>query len=241
MGSKIEWTEETWNPATGCKEVSPGCKNCYARVQAKWLKEMGKPKYRNEFAYTEHGQQAIDLPLHWRKPRRIFVNSMSDLFYEDATDKFLMRVFSVMEQTSHHTYQILTKRPRKMVEFLTTWTNGWAKPIPKNIWLGVSVESQPYLDRISILKMIPAPVRFVSFEPLLGPITADLFGIHWAIIGGESGKGHRPMKREWAADLIAQCERQKVAVFFKQWGGIKPTSGGRVINGRTYDGYPVVA
>ena len=237
--SKIEWTESTWNPATGCTLVSPGCKNCFAKRVAKRMQEMGKHKYRNGFDYTEH-PDAIDQPLHWRKPRRIFVNSMSDLFHPDATMEFLYKVFYVMETAQQHTYQILTKRPERMAEFIRTWSGNFSKSVPENIWLGVSVESQQYVNRIAILTMIPAPVRFVSFEPLLGPVTADLGGIHWAIIGGESVTGHRPMKYEWANGLIDQCQEQNVPVFFKQWGGVVASAGGRTINGRTYDGYPRV-
>lgn len=239
MGEKtgIEWTESTWNPATGCTLVSPGCKNCFAKRVANRMKGMGSHKYRNGFDYTQH-PDAIDQPTRWRKPRMVFVNSMSDLFHEQATEEFLRQVFWVMERTPH-TYQILTKRPERMVEFIKAWTNNFAKPVPDNIWLGVSVELQAYVNRISILRMIPCRVRFVSFEPLLGPIEGvDLAMMHWAIIGGESGPDYRPMEYEWANGLIQQCEAQGVPAFFKQWGGRVASAGGRTINGRTYDGYP---
>ena len=237
--SKIEWTEATWNPATGCTKVSPGCANCYAERVAIRQKDRGLAKYANGFSYAEH-PDAIDQPLRWKKPRKIFVNSMSDLFHENATHEFLCRVFRVMEEAPQHVYQILTKRPAAMAAFLQGWSSNFAKSIPEYIWLGTSVESQEYAGRMAVLAMIPCRVRFVSFEPLLGPINGiDLGGIHWAIIGGESGPGCRPMKHEWADGLIQQCEAQGVPVFFKQWGGIIPTAGGRTINGRTYDGYPV--
>ena len=234
--SKIEWTDVTWNPATGCTKVSEGCRNCYAERVAERLRGMGKPKYARGFEYTEHAD-AVGLPLRWRKPRMIFVNSMSDLFHEAATKPFLDSCFETMLSADWHTYQILTKRPRRMAEYAMHGPG-----MPPHIWMGTSVEDGRVLHRIGELRRVRCAVRFISFEPLLGAIPeTDLSGIHWCIIGGESGPDHRPMREEWAADLIRQCRGQGVPVFFKQWGGIRPDSGGRTIRGRTYDEYPKIS
>ena len=236
LGSGIEWTDATWNPATGCTKVSPGCANCYAETLSHRLKGMGQPKYANGFAYTEH-LGAVETPLRWKKPRRIFVNSMSDLFHEKATFGFVARCFDIMMRASWHTYQILTKRPHIMAEFSRRIEGG----IPGHIWMGTSVESKSYTRRIDELRRVSCVTRFISFEPLLGPVgRVDLDCIDWAIIGGESGDGRRTMQKEWATDLIRQCGAQGVPVFFKQWGGPRP-GGERLVDGVEYSGYPDVA
>ncbi len=240
VGSGIEWTEATWNPSTGCSKVSSGCANCYAERLAKRLHAMGQPKYRNGFAYTEH-PDAVNLPKAWKKPRRIFVNSMSDLFHENATRDFVLRCFEVMLQANQHTYQILTKRPHLMADFSKRFEDIFGYVIPGNIWMGTSIEDANSLFRMDRLREVRCKTRFVSFEPLLGPVRpANLDGIHWAIIGGESGAGYRPVKKEWVRDIIRQCRDQKVPVFFKQWGGPRPKSGGRRVDGREYSEYPVL-
>lgn len=241
IGSAIEWTEVTWNPTSGCTKISPGCKNCYAERLSKRLKAMGQKKYKNGFQYAEHTSD-INLPLTWKKPKKIFVNSMSDLFHEKSDLEFVAKCFSVMLEAKWHTYQVLTKRPSKMAEFSRLFTNYFGLTIPSHIWMGTSVENENYASRIDELRKVDCTVRFISFEPLIGPVgEVDLDGIHWAIIGGESGYGFRPVQKEWILDIIKQCKRQKVAVFFKQWGGVRPKSGGRTINGRIYDEYPKVA
>lgn len=240
IGSGIEWTEATWNPSTGCSKVSSGCANCYAEKLAKRLHAMGQPKYRNEFTYTEH-PSAINLPKAWKKPRRIFVNSMSDMFHENATYDFILLCFEVMRQADWHTYQILTKRPRRMAAFSKQFEDRFEQVIPNNIWLGTSIEDANSLFRMDELRKVRCKTRFISFEPLLGPIgSINLDGIHWVIIGGESGAGYRPVKKGWVLDIIKQCKDQGVAVFFKQWGGPRPKSGGRSINGEEYSEYPIL-
>lgn len=236
--SKIQWTDMTWNPATGCTKISEGCRNCYAERVAGRLKEMGQAKYANGFTYTEHPDNTA-LPLRWKKPRMIFVNSMSDLFHEKATEPFLDACFETMLKADWHTYQILTKRPRRMAEYAAACAAKRGSDMPPHIWMGTSVEDDRAAWRIDELRRVKCAVRFVSLEPLLGPIRdVDLSGIHWCIIGGESGPNHRPIREEWVLDLIGQCRRQDVPVFFKQWGGVRPDSGGRTIRGRTYDEYP---
>ena len=238
MSSAIEWTDLTWNPATGCTKISQGCKKCYAAKLSKRLKAMGQEKYANEFEYTEH-ERYIPQPLGWKRPRMIFVNSMSDFCHEDATADFQMRCLEVMMRASHHIYQILTKRGRGMVEMSKAFVASFGEIMPEHIWCGVSVEDQANAGRIDDLRDVACTTRFISFEPLLGPIeVVDLTGIDWAIIGGESGKGYRPVNGAWIESLIRQCESQNVPVFFKQWGGNTPKSGGRTIDGRTYDGWP---
>ena len=233
MGTGIEWTQETWNPVTGCTKVSPGCKNCYANVMAKRLKAMGMKRYENGFQLTLQ-PDLVDKPRKWKKARIIFVNSMSDLFHEDVPLEYIQRVFKTMNETPRHQYQVLTKRAERAAKLASelTWT--------PNIWMGVSVESQKYASRIDHLRTIPAHVRFISAEPLLGPLDLtvahpqSLVGIHWLIAGGESGNGFRPIKEEWVSALRDQCIAQGVSFFFKQWGGIRPKSGGKELQGRTW-------
>lgn len=239
--SKIEWTEMTWNPMTGCSKVSPGCKNCYAETMTKRLQAMGTNGYDNGFDISLLPER-LDQPLRRKKPTVYFVNSMSDLFHEKASFSFLDEVFDVIARTPQHTYQILTKRAGRMSKYFSKRTP------PKNAWLGVSVEDKKYgLPRIDKLRTIPAKIRFLSVEPLLedlGEINID--GIHWVIVGGESGSNARPMKAEWAENIRQQCENCDVAYFFKQWGtwgsdGVKRAKkiNGRELNGRVYDNYPL--
>ena len=228
----IEWTDATWNPVTGCNKVSPGCKNCYAERMANRLKATGTPKYRNGFEVTLH-PQTLEIPLHWRKPRSIFVNSMSDLFHPDVPDSFIKQVFDVMEQAPQHRFQVLTKRPERLAELddALTW--------PSNVWMGVSVESQAYLPRIDLLRQTGAAVKFLSLEPLLGPLPAlNLDGVHWVIVGGESGPGARPMAAEWARDVRDQCLAAGVPFHFKQWGGVVKKANRRELDGHTWDESP---
>lgn len=239
--SSIEWTEATWNPATGCTKVSSGCKNCYAEPLAIRLQKMKQKKYQNGFKYVEH-ENELNKPLHWKKPRRIFVNSMSDLFHEDATDSFIDAIFHTMIRADQHTYQILTKRPKRMKEFIFKWLSVHGDnddKVPEHIWLGVSVENNEFLSRIEILKEIPC-IRFISFEPLLGEIKPNLDGIHWALVGGESGTNYRPVKHDWIKTLQDSCKKYDVPFFFKQWGGIHPTTNGRELDGKIYDEYPKI-
>lgn len=238
--SAIQWTDATWNPTTGCTKISQGCKNCYAERLSIRLKKMGLKKYKNEFKFVQH-ESDVELPLQWKKPRKIFVNSMSDLFHEEAEMEFVGRCFFTMVKADWHIYQILTKRPEKMAEFSDLFIKYFGIPLPNHIWMGTSVENNDTTWRIKELKKVKCSTRFISFEPLLEQIDkVNLNGIDWAIIGGESGFHYRPVKKEWIQDLIRQCKKQKVKVFFKQWGGIRPKSGGRKINGKTYDDYPKV-
>ncbi len=231
--SSIEWTDATWNPVTGCTKVSAGCKHCYAERLAKRLKAMGNPRYINAFAVTLQRDQ-VELPLRWKKPRRIFVNSMSDLFHERIPLEFIQQVFEAMGKSPWHVFQVLTKRAERLAELAPRLN--WAP----NIWQGVTVESSSYRQRIDCLRRVPAAVRFVSAEPLLGPLEdLDLNGVHWVIVGGESGPDRRPMNPEWARDIKTQCNEAGVAYFFKQWGGRTPKSGGRVLDGRTWDETPM--
>lgn len=243
--SDIEWTEATWNPVAGCTMVSPGCTNCYAQRMAARLQAMGLPKYEGTTRRSGKRQVwtgrvnvdpvALQIPLKWRKPRRIFVNSMSDLFQEGVDGEFVVAVWKVMEKAHWHTFQILTKRPERMRDLLKTLD----LPALPNVWLGTSVESADYSQRIDILRQVPASVRFISFEPLLGPISdPDLSDIHWAIVGGESGPGARPMEHWWVENLRAACHDQGVAFFFKQWGGPRKKATGRILDGRTWEEYP---
>jgi len=237
--SAIEWTDQTWNPATGCTKVSPGCKNCYAETMSFRLKKMGNKKYANAFDYTEHPDE-LTKPQHWKKPRMIFVNSMSDLFHEAATDSFINDVFEIMMTVKRHTYQILTKRPQRMKEFVDKFISvrGGLDEIPNHIWLGTSVESSDYLFRIDQLRQVNCAVRFVSFEPLLGPILPGLTNIHWAIVGGESGHGARPIQEYWVKSIRDVCKIYNTAFFFKQWGGYYPKQKGNLLEGRKYLEYP---
>lgn len=234
MGDKssIEWTDATWNPVTGCTKISPGCKHCYAERLARRLQAMGNPRYRNGFEITLHSDQ-IELPLRWRQPRRIFVNSMSDLFHEDVPHAFIERVFATMVGASWHTFQILTKRAERLAEMAAQL------PWPKNVWQGVSTESEEYVYRIELLRQVPAAVRFVSVEPMLGRIRRlPLRGIHWVIVGGESGPNFRRIDPDWVREIRDQCLAANVPFFFKQWGGFRPKSGGRRLGGRTWDQSP---
>ena len=230
--SKIEWTDATWNPVTGCNKVSPGCKLCYAERLARRLKATGMVKYRNGFAVTTH-PDTLEIPLRWRKPRTIFVNSMSDLFHSQIPDRFIRDVFAVMEQAHWHRYQVLTKRPERVAALnpLLPW--------PAQIWLGVSVESARYTHRIDLLRQTGAAVKFLSLEPLLAPLPAlNLDGIDWVIVGGESGPGARPMQADWARDIRDQCAAAGVPFHFKQWGGVFKKRNGRELDGETWDEMP---
>jgi protein gp37 len=230
--SSIEWTDATWNPVTGCNKVSPGCKHCYAERMSKRLLAMGVPNYRNGFDLTLQ-PQLLDRPLSWRKPKRIFVNSMSDLFHRDVPDDYVASVFATMRKADWHQFQVLTKRADRLEELAPQLE--W----PDNVWMGVSVESDQYLTRIDHLRRVPAAVRFLSLEPLLGPLpNLDLSGIHWVIVGGESGPGARPMEKAWVEDIAQQCRSTDVPFFFKQWGGVNKKKRGRELNGRTFDGMP---
>lgn len=240
LDSAIEWTDATWNPTTGCTKISPGCKNCYAATLSRRLKAMGVLKYRNNFQFTEQPDD-LDLPFTWKKQKKVFVNSMSDLFHEQSRMEFIAKCFDVMIKADQHQYQVLTKRAKTMVEFSKLFEKYFDAEIPTHVWMGVSVENADYVWRIDDLRKVKCKTRFISFEPLLGPIgKVDLTGIDWAIIGGESGVGFRPVQKEWIQEIIKQCTKQKVAVFFKQWGGTRPKSGGREINGRIYDEYPEI-
>jgi len=230
--SAIEWTDSTWNPVTGCTKTSPGCKNCYAERLAKRLVAMGNPRYRAGFKVTLQPDQ-LGLPLRWKSPRTIFVNSMSDLFHERIPVSYIRQVFEVMGKAHWHVFQVLTKRAKRLVEVAPQLE--W----PPNVWQGVSVESADYQWRMDCLRKVPAAVRFISAEPLIGPLPhLELKGIHWVIVGGESGPGHRPVEAEWIRDIRAQCERDGVSFFFKQWGGRTPKAGGRFLDGRTWDEKP---
>jgi protein gp37 len=233
--SQIEWTESTWNPVTGCTKVSPGCAHCYAERMARRLKAMGQPNYRNGFRVTMH-EHAVNLPLGWKRPQMVFVNSMSDLFHEDVPVDFIRRVFDVMRQADRHLFQILTKRSARVAELAPLL------PWPANVWMGVTVENCDYLHRIDDLRHVPAAVRFLSLEPLLGPLPGlDLTDIDWVIVGGESGPGARAMSEAWALDLRDQCMRAGVAFFFKQWGGVNKKKAGRLLGGRIWDQMPQLA
>lgn len=234
MGDKsaIEWTDATWNPVTGCNKISPGCKNCYAERLAARLHAMGNPRYKNGFALTLHPDQ-LTLPLRWSQPRQIFVNSMSDLFHEDVPEDFIFRAFETMVKADWHIFQILTKRAERLAEIAPRL------PWPDNVWQGVSIENADYTWRIEHLFKVPAAVRFLSVEPLLGPIPKlPLKGISWVIVGGESGPDFRPVKAEWVRDIRDQCLKAKVPFFFKQWGGFTPKAGGRRLDGRLWNAMP---
>ncbi len=230
--SSIEWTEMTWNPVTGCIKVSQGCKHCYAERMAKRLQAMGADRYRDGFRPTLH-DDLIDLPKRWKKSRLVFVNSMSDLFQEAVPDEFIRRIFSTMQDCPQHTFQILTKRSERLREL------GPTLPWPSNVWMGVSVEDSRVIGRITDLEAVPAQVRFLSCEPLIGPLeNLPLRGIQWVIVGGESGPGARPMPSEWVELIHRQCRRGGVPFFFKQWGGVRKDMTGRELHGRTYDEMP---
>ncbi|GBC63376.1 phage Gp37/Gp68 family protein [Desulfonema ishimotonii] len=230
--SKIEWTESTWNPVTGCTKISAGCANCYAERMAKRLKMMGQPNYANGFQVTLH-EHVLKYPLRWKKPKIIFVNSMSDLFHEQVPDSFIFKTFNVMKAAYWHQFQILTKRSSRLIELASKldWT--------KNIWIGVSVENESVKYRIDDLRFIPAHIRFLSLEPLLGPLfSLNLTNIDWVIVGGESGPKARPMKEKWVTEIKKQCIEQNVPFFFKQWGGVNKKRAGRLLEGRIWDDMP---
>ncbi|MCL2015405.1 MAG: phage Gp37/Gp68 family protein [Defluviitaleaceae bacterium] len=232
QNSKIEWTESTWNPITGCEKISEGCENCYAMRLAGRLKNMGNAKYKNGFNLTMH-ENCLNEPYSWKKPRRIFVNSMSDLFHKDVPFGYIQKIFTVMNENPQHIFQILTKRAERLSEIspLVEWS--------KNIWAGVTVENADYIERISHLKTTAARIKFISFEPLLGDVgKLDLTGIDWAIIGGESGPKARPMLQDWVISIKNQCEEQKILFYFKQWGGTNKKKAGRVLLGKTWDSVP---
>ena len=231
-GSSIEWTESTWNPVTGCTKISPGCKHCYAERMAERLQAMGQSNYRNGFELTLQPQM-LELPLTWKRPQTIFVNSMSDLFQDEVPLAYVQRVFDVMRRAHWHRFQVLTKRASRLaaVDAELEWA--------PNVWMGVSVESMKYAARIDDLRSTRAHVRVLSLEPLLGALPdLDLRGIHWAIVGGESGPKARPMAAAWALDIRDQCRRAGVPFFFKQWGGKNKKRAGRLLEGRTWDEMP---
>ena len=243
--SDIEWTDATWNPVSGCKVLSPGCTNCYAMRMAARLQAMGHPVYegvtrksggRPKWTGKLHfNEAALVIPLKWRKPRRIFVNSMSDLFQDGVPAAFIERVWAVMGEAKQHTFQILTKRPENMLRIVVESE----LPVLPNVWLGTSVESAEFNTRIDDLRRMPAHIRFISFEPLIGAIgPVDLSGVQWAIVGGESGPRSRPMEAKWVEQIHAQCRKQKVAFFFKQWGGVNKKAAGREFHRQTWDEYP---
>ena len=231
--SNIEWTQSTWNPLTGCTKISPGCKFCYAERMSKRLKAMGQPNYKNGFKLTIH-QHALILPLLWKKPQHIFVNSMSDLFHEDVPTDFIFQVFNIMKQAEWHRFQILTKRSERLLELspLLPWKS--------NIWMGVSVEDQEHIFRINHLRKTEAHIKFLSFEPLLGPVNnLNLKGIDWVIVGGESGPGARSMEETWVLKIRDACRQTEVPFFFKQWGGVNKKKTGRKLEGKIWDEMPV--
>ena len=231
-GSSIEWTESTWNPVTGCTKISAGCRHCYAERMAHRLQAMGQPNYRAGFAVTLQPQM-LELPLGWRKPQMIFVNSMSDLFHEDVPAAFIRQVFDVMRRANWHRFQVLTKRADRLEAI------GASLDWPENVWMGVSVETSTQARRIDHLRATGAKVKFLSLEPLLGPLAnLDLEGIDWVIVGGESGPGARKMEPSWAAGVRDQCQARGVPFFFKQWGGTRKKRAGRLLDGRIWDEMP---
>jgi protein gp37 len=232
LNSAIEWVTATWNPLTGCTKISPGCKNCYAERMSHRLMLMGQPNYRNDFEVTLH-EHMLEQPFRWNAPQRIFVDSMSDLFHKDVPLEFIAKVFDVMVRCPQHVFKILTKRAERLEEV------SQHLPWPDNVWQGVSVENADYTFRIDHLRRTGAKTKFLSIEPLLGPIAnLDLIGIDWVIVGGESGPGARPMKEQWALDIRDQCVEAHVAFFFKQWGGFRPKAGGRLLEGEDWSQFP---
>jgi protein gp37 len=246
LNSGIEWTDATWNPTTGCRRVSAGCDHCYAATLARRLKAMGNPRYQKDgpdgegFGLTLHWDK-LEEPYHWRRPRRVFVNSMSDLFHPAVPYEFLSRSFTVMLHCPQHQFQILTKRPARMASVMPSLIDR-LECIPPNVWLGTSVESKEQFGRIASLQATPAAIRFLSLEPLLGPMPdISLDGVQWVIVGGESGPAHRPMELSWVRDIRDQCRHAGVPFFFKQWGGRTPKARGRMLDGRTWDEFPLEA
>lgn len=230
--TSIEWTESSWNPVTGCSKISTGCKHCYAERMAERLRAMGQPNYKSGFDVTLH-RHMLELPLRWKKPQTIFVNSMSDLFHEKVPPDFIHEVFDVMRQARWHRFQLLTKRRERLAELNKQLI--W----PDNVWMGVSVENQDFLHRVDVLRDTNAAVKMLSIEPMLGAMNnLCLRGIDWVIVGGESGPGARPLKQEWVVDVRDACADAHVAFFFKQWGGTKKKKKGRLLEGKTYDAMP---
>jgi protein gp37 len=252
--TQIEWTDATWNPVAGCSVLSAGCTNCYAMQMAKRLEAMQVEKYKgltrrsgNRTVWkgiVREDQEALAIPYTWKKPKKIFVNSMSDLFHERVSDAFILAVWKVMRETPHHNYQILTKRPDRMAKMLTEQVSD----VLANVWLGTSIENAAVAARVNDLRSVPAAIRFISFEPLIGPVgTIDLHGIRWAIVGGESGSAARPIREEWIDEIYTQCRKQRTAFFFKQWGTWgkdnkrrSKKANGREYRGRTWDEMPIV-
>ncbi len=233
--SSIEWTEMTWNPTTGCTKVSAGCKFCYAEVMSKRLHAMGIEKYKDAFKVRMH-PDALNIPYSWKHPKIVFVNSMSDLFHPQVSLEFIKKVFAVMNDNPQHVFQVLTKRAERLYELhdQLKWTH--------NIWMGVSVEDERVVDRIDFLRGTGARVKFLSCEPLIGPLNnLNLENIDWVIVGGESGRKPRPMDPDWVLGIQDQCAQAEVAFFFKQWGGTNKKKAGRTLNGKTYDEMPEVA
>lgn len=232
LGSKIEWTETTWNPVTGCSKISEGCKHCYAERMSRRLQAMGLEKYARGFQVSQH-PSALEEPHRWTKPRLVFVNSMSDLFHDSVDSGFIEAVFAVMNRCPQHSFQVLTKRPERALKLNRNlnWT--------PNIWLGVSIESERWLGRLHALRLTSAKTRFLSLEPLLGPLPGlDLSGVNWVIAGGESGPGARPVDPDWVREIRDTCVRREVPFFFKQWGGTNKKRAGRILDGRTWDEMP---
>ncbi len=232
MGSKIEWTNETWNPVTGCTKISPGCKNCYADRMAKRLQAMGVERYSEGFK-VKIQNDVLNVPYKWKRSRLVFVNSMSDLFHNKVSDSFIKKVFKVMNECPQHNFQVLTKRPERVIEIAdkVEWTD--------NIWMGVSVENQEYSWRASMLAKVPANVRFLSIEPLIGPVSRiALKNIDWVIVGGESGPRARPMEEAWVLKIKEKCVKQNVPFFFKQWGGVNKKKTGRLLENREWNEMP---
>lgn len=232
--SSIEWTEMTWNPTTGCDKISSGCKFCYAEVMSKRLQAMGVEKYSDAFSVREHPQE-LNTPYTWKKPKMVFVNSMSDLFHKNVDIEFIKKVFYVMRDNPQHVFQVLTKR----ADILRYYdSESWLDWSP-NIWMGVSIENEKVVERIDLLREIGAQKKFLSCEPLIGPLkNLNLSGMDWIIVGGESGRNPRPMKEEWVIDIKNQCQEQGVKFFFKQWGGTNKKKAGRLLEGRTWDEMP---
>ena len=230
--TSIEWTDSTWNPVTGCHKISPGCKNCYAARLAPRLKAMGNPRYANGFEVTLH-HDLVELPTKWAKPRKVFVNSMSDLFHAEVPLGFIQAVFSTIVAAEQHTFQVLTKRPEQALELADQL------PWPSNLWMGTSVENADYLHRVDTLRRIPAKTRFLSLEPLIGAIpNIDLTNIDWVIAGGESGPGARKIEEDWVRSIRDQCDDAGIPFFFKQWGGTNKKRSGRMLDNRTWDYFP---
>lgn len=232
--SSIEWTEMTWNPTTGCSKISQGCKFCYAEIMSKRLQAMGVEKYKDNFQVRTH-ESALSVPYTWKKSKIVFVNSMSDLFHKDVPLEFIQKVFKVMRDNPQHVFQVLTKRADRLLELdkELKWSH--------NIWMGVSVEDKRVTNRIDLLRETNARTKFLSLEPLIGPLpNMNLDKIDWVIVGGESGHNPRPMKADWVIDIQEQCEETEVAFFFKQWGGKNKKKNGRTLNGKTYDQMPEI-